>query len=66
MGDLARAIPSQCLQEVIVACAEVKTVLRHAQDCSQQVVEIALAQALQTITVWEDRRDSSVTAIPYI
>jgi hypothetical protein len=30
---------------------EIKTVLRHAQDCSQQVVAIALAQALETVTV---------------
>jgi hypothetical protein len=31
---------------------EIKTVLRRAQDCSQQVVEAALAQALQTVIVW--------------
>jgi hypothetical protein len=29
-------------------------------------VDIAQAQALQTATVQEDRRDSSIMAIPYI
>jgi hypothetical protein len=54
------------LWRISVACTEIKTALRHAQNRSQQKVEIALAQALQTITVRGDRRDSSIVAIPYI
>jgi hypothetical protein len=42
-----------------------QTVLRHAQDRSQQEVEIALAQALRMVTVRGDRLDSSIATIPY-